>query len=232
METFFDFLYVALAVLVGVVVAALAFSGAFSQLTIISYARGKFLKALGAVTAIIGYALVVKLLPQNITGYAEMAAETKGTTWYNDVIYYVVLFVDKSNIMLKEILGGDTVPKEGDSVIKFFAIAAAILIAYYFILVLITRTRKKISDADARDYARVEERNRTKKKRLLLKTYYDVDHRGDVSATTELVDATKYESTVSTFMWFVFSVGLTAVFLSGPTMLMLIIGSIIIVAKK
>lgn len=228
-------LYIILFLAALLIPIAISFWGVCDNNGIPNRSKKLSLRIVGRILVFIAFIISVKFLPHfNINGFSIMLVNGVKETGATENIFmnititiwdYFLIIIEKLNSIVFNLLNISYMYSESDFANnwKTYILGVIIVILSYYIIVFITRTGDTISKEDFISHRETDLRNSKKAKNLYLKTNYDVDCSGKVSATTKLVDATNYESYSTVFGTHLFATLLSAIFFPGLTILLFLI---------
>ena len=244
MEILLSILTIAVFLFCILILCCVIFCGSFCTLLVPNMADKKSLKITGCVLLVASYILATAFLPHINTvdylletladGRAEGAFENVAVNISAKLLEYLLIPLKAVEDFLFEVLGLSYTDDGSDIAEnwKTYLIGFVIPLISYFIIVFVTRTGDKIVEQDLKDARAVDERNSRKEKDIRLETSYEVDYNGNISSSTKIVDKTKYENYSFTIFSFIGSFIFSSIFLSGGTLVFLIVGLVRVIFGK
>jgi len=225
------------------VTAFVSWIGKNGPAIVIGYSSHRLCSIFGLIFSLIAYVFLIRFLNSSIPGYTiinyfiEMAEA-------NDIpfLYHISYFIKWINDLLVTTIGQSYLEQPWGNGTVFWGassewwgnilISLGIIIGFYILLVLITRTSDKIADSDYEAMQRAEEANRRKAKKYHVETTADVDYTGNLTFYSRTVDDTNYEYAPGTFLIFVISVVCGAIFAPALSLVWFTIDVIVHIIKN
>ena len=224
--------------------AAVIFCGSDFPLHVPRFSNKKGLVIIGSILVILAYAFANKFLPHiDLAGKLldeiyiakeKGAAENSTAAVIFIILEYFFIALDKANGFLLQLLDSAYIMDGRDIAQnwKAYLLGLLITVASYFVVVFVTRTGSAILDSDLQNASEVDRRNSEKKKDLYLETRYDVDHNRNLTATTRLVDNTKYENYSFVIFQYIGGILFSSFLLPGATLVFLGLGLVFAIVRR